>query len=221
MDDRQQLATYYSARATEYERIYAKPERQADLATLKQRVASYFEDRTVLEIAAGTGYWTAIIAPRAASVLATDLSAAVLDVARAKSIPAANLRFQIADAFELDRVPGRFDACFAGFWWSHLTRAQIPSFLDGLHRRLEPGARVLILDNRYVEGSSTPIARTDAHGNTYQRRTLDDGTTHEVLKNFPSPAELREQLRAAGGHGVEVTELPYYWYATYEVGRPA
>jgi hypothetical protein len=34
--------------------------------------------------------------------------------------------------------------------------------------------------------SNTPISRRDADGNTYQRRTLDDGSVHEVLKNFPT-----------------------------------
>ena len=32
------LADYYAQRAAEYERIYAKPERQADLAALRDRI---------------------------------------------------------------------------------------------------------------------------------------------------------------------------------------
>jgi hypothetical protein len=44
---------------------------------------------------------------------------------------------------------------------------------------------VVFLDNRFVPGSSTPIAESDAEGNTYQVRTLADGSTHRVLKNFP------------------------------------
>lgn len=217
MDVRGQLADYYSARAAEYERIYAKPERQADLTRLRQVIASYFRGRRVLEIAAGTGYWTAAMAPSAASVLATDINTSVLDVARAKRMVDGDVRFQLADAFDLAGVAGAFDACLAGFWWSHVARARIPRFLESLHRRLGPGASVLFLDNRYVEGSSTPIARTDAEGNTYQRRLLENGTAHEVLKNFPEPGELREQIGAAGGRAVEVTELTYYWYAAYEV----
>ena len=39
-----------------------------------------------------------------------------------------------------------------------------------------------MIDNRYVEGSSTPIIRRDRFGNTYQERVLRDGTRHEVLR---------------------------------------
>ncbi|HEY6168738.1 MAG TPA: class I SAM-dependent methyltransferase, partial [Verrucomicrobiae bacterium] len=56
-----QLAEYYARRAGEYERIYAKPERQADLAALRARLAEAFRGRRVLEIACGTGYWTEVI----------------------------------------------------------------------------------------------------------------------------------------------------------------
>ena len=48
----------------------------------------------------------------------------------------------------------------------------------------------MFLDNNYVEGSSTPIARRDSDGNTFQKRTLEDGAEFEVLKNFPTGTEL-------------------------------
>ena len=47
----EQHAAYYAARAQEYDRIYSKPERQADLARLQELIPSYFVDRSVLEIA--------------------------------------------------------------------------------------------------------------------------------------------------------------------------
>ena len=125
--------------------------------------------------------------------------------------------FVIADAFALDLVPGSFDAAFVGFWWSHVRHADLPRFLAGLHRRLQPGSLVAVLDNRYVEGSNSPITRTDAEGNTYQRRALDRGTTHEVLKNFPPPDAVRATIEAAGGQHPRIDTLDYYWYATYTV----
>jgi hypothetical protein len=44
---------------------------------------------------------------------------------------------------------------------------------------------------------------------------------YEVLKNSPTPDELRERLRAAGARSIEVVELPYYWYATYDIASAA
>ena len=89
-----------------------------------------------------------------------------------------------------------YDAAFAGFWWSHVLKRDLPRFLEGLHRVLAPGAQVVFLDNRYVEGSSTPVSRVDANGDSWQTRKLADGSTHEVLKNFPSGDELRRRGRA-------------------------
>lgn len=81
------LASCYASRAAEYERIYAKPERQGDLAALRVVVAEYFRDRRVLELARGTGYWPAVCAPAARAVVATDVGAEVLSLARAKPLP--------------------------------------------------------------------------------------------------------------------------------------
>ncbi len=81
-------------------------------------------------------------------------------------------------------------------------------------RAVAPGALAAFLDNRYVEGSSTPVSRRDAEGNSYQARTLADGSTHEVLKNFPGESDL---LRRASGHGrgAHVDLLPHYWLLTW------
>ena len=64
------LQAYYAQRAASYEEIYAKPERQTDLAILHQRLRTLFAGQRVLEIACGTGYWTADLAASAAQVLA-------------------------------------------------------------------------------------------------------------------------------------------------------
>jgi demethylmenaquinone methyltransferase/2-methoxy-6-polyprenyl-1,4-benzoquinol methylase len=214
-DGRAALRRYYASRAHEYEAIYRKPERQADLERLRSLVAAFGEGRRVLEIACGTGYWTVPLASAAVSLTATDVSDEVLDVARSKPLPPGIVTFAHADAFGLEALPGRFDAAFAGFWWSHVLRADLKRFLAGLHARLERPARVLLLDNRYVEGSSTPVSRTDDAGNTYQERSLADGARHEVLKNFPSPAQVRKAL--AGTESLQVAETPYFWQASYEL----
>jgi 2-polyprenyl-3-methyl-5-hydroxy-6-metoxy-1,4-benzoquinol methylase len=213
-----ELAGYYAARAAEYEMVYAKPERQRDLAAVRRVVADYFECRRVLEVACGTGYWTSQLALKAASVVATDVGAEVLEIARNKTMPdGATVEFLQADAFELQNVPRDFDAAFAGFWLSHVLREDVPRFLRGLHERLASGSRVMLLDNRYVEGSSTSIGRVDSAGNSYQRRVLENGADYEVLKNFPTPTQLRDWIGATGAQSIDVVELPYYWYVVYEL----
>jgi SAM-dependent methyltransferase len=224
---------YYRARAQEYDQVYEKPERQADLARLRAWLAPVMDGRRVLEVAAGTGYWTAVYADRAGAVLATDASAETLSVARARRAWPATVRFAQADAFGLTSVPGAFDgavtgafdgavtgafdAAFAGFFWSHIPVGLLDGFLAGLARQLDYPATLVFIDNRYVPGSNHPVSGSNADGNTYQRRQLSDGSTWEVIKNFPAPGEIQARLGRLGQ--VTVTELRYYWTAVCTLGR--
>lgn len=200
------LVGYYRRRAAEYEAIYAKPERQADLAVLGRTIPERLDGERVLEIACGTGYWTERIARRAASVTAIDLAEEPMRIAQARTYERGNVTFRGADAYALPPGLGRFTAAYAGFWWSHVPRERRGEFAASLHARLEPGARVIFMDNRYVEGNSTPIAHTDAAGNTYQDRRLADGSVTRIVKNFPRRGDFEH-----------LEELTYYWLAEYHV----
>lgn len=212
------LEEYYARRAAEYERIYAKPERQGDLAALRARIAALLAGYRVLEIACGTGYWTEVIASSAAHVTALDATGETLDIARSKRYPPGRVEFLRGDAYALPDSGRAQDAVFAGFWWSHVPLVRLDEFLAGVTRAVAPGALVVFLDNRYVEGSSTPISREDTGGNTYQQRTLEDGSVHEVLKNFPSEDDLRARA-LAHGTGVSMETFEYYWLLSYRAGR--
>ncbi|BEU96880.1 class I SAM-dependent methyltransferase [Acidovorax sp. DW039] len=203
------MQDYYAARAKEYDQIYAKPERQADLRQMEAWLPSALAGRNVLEIACGTGYWTQFYAPQAQAVLAMDGAPQTLEIARTR-VPA-NVTLAQGDAYQLAALEQRpWDAAFAGFWWSHIPRTRISAFLQGLHSVLQPGAKVVFMDNRYVPGSSTPISEPDADGDTYQQRPLRDGSTHRVLKNFPSREELLACV-ADDSANAQVTEWDYFW----------
>jgi len=207
------LAEYYQQRAPEYDEVYRKPERQADLATLRADLPRLAARQRVLEIAAGTGYWTEVLATAAAVITATDLNPATLAVAARREYGRADVRLRVADAYQLDTVPGPVDLVFCGFWWSHIRRADVPRFLAAVRRRVRPGTRLVLLDNRYVAGSSHPVTRVSPGGDTYQTRRLADGRSYEVLKNFPD----REQVAADLGslsRDLTWTGLAYYWLAT-------
>jgi len=75
------LADYYAQRAAEYDDVYRKPERQADLARLRELLPPLVAGRRVLEVAAGTGYWTRLLATTAAGITATDINAETLAIA--------------------------------------------------------------------------------------------------------------------------------------------
>lgn len=210
------MLDYYRERAPTYERVYHKPERQADLRAMEAALPAFFTGRSVLEIAAGTGWWTPHGARDAQRWLATDLNPETLAIARTKALPAC-VELRTVDAFTLAELGDEtFDAAFAGFWWSHLPLQRLPAWLATLHARLRPGARVVMLDNRFVPGSSTPVSRRDAEGNSYQQRPLDDGSRHEVLKNFPAPDEAIAML-GPRARSPQWTAWTHYWQLAYEL----
>jgi hypothetical protein len=71
-----------------------------------------------------------------------------------------------------------------------------------------------------VPGSSCPIAATDTQGNTYQQRTLADGSRHMVLKNYPSMPDVLSRLHDAGASDLQPVQLTHYWLTSCRL-RPA
>src|SRR6476620_1632375 len=213
------MQSYYAARASEYDRVYLKPERQSDLRQIEQWLPSVLAGTEVLEVACGTGYWTRFIAPVASAVVAIDSSPETLRIAQERVV-ATNTRFQVGDAYALTRLGRSFSAAFAGFWFSHVPLERQREFLLGLNAALAPGAHVVLLDNLFVAGSSTAIAERDANGNTYQSRSLSDGSTHRVLKNFPTEAQLQALAEAGLGKSCVYRRWQYYWAFEYSVPEP-
>jgi SAM-dependent methyltransferase len=152
---------------------------------------------TVLELGCGTGYWTDVLAESAKSVLATDISEAMLNVAREHGEGLENVEYRVVDALNLPSDLGKFTAVFAGFLWSHFTKDQQDVFLAGLRTRIGSNALLVLIDDEYVEGASPTVARTDAQGNTWAQFVDADGNRHELPKNYPTDSALRKRLGTA------------------------
>jgi demethylmenaquinone methyltransferase/2-methoxy-6-polyprenyl-1,4-benzoquinol methylase len=93
------MQEYYARRADQYERIYARPERQTELAEMRALIERAFVGCRVLDVACGTGYFTQFAARGASSVTAIDVNVDTLAIARSKGI--ANATFAIGDAYDL------------------------------------------------------------------------------------------------------------------------
>jgi len=212
------MLDYYNKRLQEYETVYTKPERQADLNALLARLQTDVSRREVLELACGTGWWTERLAAHAASWIATDADTGALDIVQHKAIQGLSATTRL-NAYQ-PSVSAPVDCVFAAHWYSHLRLDERSIFFRSVHDCLKPGGRLINLDNNFVSGSSTEISRTDIEGNTYQTRKLKDGSLHEVLKNFPDHQQLAASAKPYFGN-IEfdnVLTLPtiYYWYASME-----
>ncbi|NML62160.1 class I SAM-dependent methyltransferase [Massilia sp. RP-1-19] len=206
-------AEFYAKSASSHDRVYDKPERQEDLAAMRELVADTLRGHVVLELACGTGYWTRLIAETADSVLATDVNPEMLEMAKLRALPADKVQLRVADAYDLPADLGSFTAIFIGFWWSHVQRAEQERFLAKLSKKIGKDVMLVLLDDCYVEGSSDTVARTDLEGNTFQIRTAVDGERYEIPKNYPSDSGLRKKL-GSSVREIRITRLEYYWLLT-------
>lgn len=105
---------YYASRAPEYDRVYLKPERQADLDAIRRWLPPLFAGKSVLEVACGTGYWTQYLAPVASGLLAVDASLETLEIARTRVRPG-DVEFVVGDAYRLPAAAHGFESAFGGF----------------------------------------------------------------------------------------------------------
>ena len=210
-----QMHAYYAERAPYYDAVYERPERQEDIRIVRELLRSTFAGRSVLEVACGTGYWTRYIAETAAAITATDGTPEPLAIARTRP-GTERVKFYLSDAYTLEDSLGQHNAAFAGLWLSHVPVQERPRFFTSLHSRLLPGSLVVLIDNNEVQLQDFPIAETDSNGNTFQLRTLRDGTAHRVLKNFPTEEELQKQV-AAVAQQVTFTLLQNFWLLEYKL----
>ena len=137
------LGEYYTDRAAEYDEVYSKPERQADLARLRRLLPPLVAGKRVLEIAAGTGYWTQLLATTAAAITATDPNAEIIAIAAQRDHGPAPVSLRTADPYEA--CAGDYDLIFCAFWWSS---ADLPRFLAALR----PGTGLVLLADRSAAG---------------------------------------------------------------------
>ena len=203
------LEDYYRSRAPEYDRFYQNPVRQDDLARLRAWLTDHVRGRTILEVAAGTGYWTEVAASVCKAIVATDPVSETLAVAATRQL-GSNVELLTADAYALPHFATTFDTGMAHFWWSHVEKQRQQAFLSEFMRCLEPDALVLIIDQIYVEGICPVVSRHDEWDNRYELRTLQNGATYEIVKNYPTDEELKASF-AQFGEDIQIMRLHHYW----------
>jgi len=203
------MEDYYRERAPWYDLLYRTPEWQTDLARLQNWVTRRTAGRSVLEVAAGTGFWTAAAARRAKAIVATDYNSEPLAIAAKRGL-GAHVTFLVADAYALPRFDDAFDVGMAHLWWSHVDKRREQEFLFHFAGRLRAGAELLLIDQTYSESDSMPAFRRDRSGNRYELRSLENGRVFQVMKNYPTPEQLRASMSDLCKE-VEVTFLHYFW----------
>jgi demethylmenaquinone methyltransferase/2-methoxy-6-polyprenyl-1,4-benzoquinol methylase len=207
------MVAYYEARAPEYDDWYLRRGRYAHGAIDDVAWATDLDAATlwldglpwrgrIVELAAGTGWWSPLLAARG-ELSAYDAAGAPLDRARDRLL-AHGLRahLHVRDAWaEPDQS---VDGLFTGFWLSHIERPALGTFLALARRWLVPGGLYAFIDS-LPDPASGGVDRSLVPGPDRSRRQLADGRTFEIPKVHYAPADLGAALEATGFTEVEVT----------------
>jgi demethylmenaquinone methyltransferase/2-methoxy-6-polyprenyl-1,4-benzoquinol methylase len=206
------MTAYYEARAPEYDDWYLRRGRyshgpihdaawNAELDAAGRWLDGLPWSGEIVELAAGTGWWSPLLAARGELTM-YDTAPATLDRARERLV-AHGLRahLHLRDAWaEPDR---EVDGLFAGFWLSHVARDRLTDFLRLARRWLRPGGQFAFIDSLPDPRSGAADHPTPAAGRA--RRRLADGREFDIVKVFYEPEELRVVLSQASFDDVDVT----------------
>ena len=207
-----EMLAYYEGRAGEYDDWYLRRGRYArgpihDAAwNAELDGAGTWLDGLpihgeIVELAAGTGWWSPLLASKGELSL-YDAAEAPLERARERLV-AHRLRahLHVRDAWaEPDR---QVDALVCGFWLSHVPRARTSEFLGLVHRWLKPGGIFAFIDS--LPDPQSGATDNDPPAGDLAVRRLNDGREFTIVKVYREPAELEEALRGAGFGDVHVT----------------
>lgn len=208
------LTQYYAQVADLYEDKYLEPDLDEDAQAAAEHVSEALANHKVLELGCGTGFWTEFIAETAESVLATDINEIMLEIAQEREYALENVDFAQADWLDLKLPEGRqFSACFAAGMWPHVKREDYAKVFKNIKAAIGAGGFLVLIGDNNVEDFTPPTARTDAEGNTYQRRELPDGSLVEVLKNFPTDSYLKKKF-ATVARDIRLSRNEFFWMLT-------
>ncbi|UCE24232.1 MAG: class I SAM-dependent methyltransferase [Candidatus Zixiibacteriota bacterium] len=192
MKEPDSIIKYYSQRAPEYEQIYYRdiPIKRKELADEAARLRQLAADKSVLDLACGTGYWTRVISQTAASVIASDISAEMIAEAGKKNY-LCQPDFVLSDLYRLPFADASFQLVTLGFWFSHEPKQNYHDFFNILAPLLcQDGAIWMIDNNPPAEGPHLQSVGQDEYGNNYKQRFLDSGKEFAILKNYFSRDQL-------------------------------
>lgn len=148
-----------------------------------------------LEIGCGTGAFARVLARRCKRVVALDLSAEMIRVARSRSSHFENLEFQLADAMTWDFPQSHFDFVCSIATLHHLEQRDL---LLKIKDALKPGGVLVVLDLVQSDSLTETVCDVFALGVSGGLRLLHNG-------RLQPPAEVRKAWEQHGKHDSYLT----------------
>ena len=198
--------TYYDDQAHEYEDQWFRrgahdggAEDNArwfeETAVVEAMVAELDASGDVLDLAAGSGVWTRLLAPRARRLVAVDASPRMLAQNRAH-YGEPHVEYARDDVFSWC-TDDRFDLIVMGFFISHVPPARFEELWARLRTWLRRGGCVWLVDERWQPGFPR-AGRRSLGGPSHAHRRRLGGRHYTIVKLFYTPEELAAKLDALG-----------------------
>jgi ubiquinone/menaquinone biosynthesis C-methylase UbiE len=193
----------YDNHAEQYEQLVAREDYQQNIFRALNRIAR-LDGSDVVELGAGTGRLTSMLAPVARSIQAFDASAHMLDIAIGKLQQSGlrNWRVEVADHRKLpvadaaaDIVIAGWSICYTAVWYPETWRAELDKALAEMRRVARPGGTIIILETLGT-GYETP--HPPAELADYYAALETAGFTSTWIRTdyrFASPAEAEMLTR--------------------------
>ena len=145
-------AEFWSNVAEKYDRVVDLSIGGKTRSMLRERVAREGHLGRVVEFGCGTGFYTDVLARKSDTLLATDISSGMLELAK-RRVKAENVTFQVEDCQHTSLPNGMFDAAFISLV-IHFTEPG--RTVVEMHRILRSGGTLIIanLDPQALTGLS-------------------------------------------------------------------
>lgn len=208
---RDRMIEYYRKRAGEYDKIYFRddPVRQSELSDLYQLSRETLSQKSILDIACGTGFWTRIVSESTQQVFGMDINRQTLIEAGQKSYKCPVSLIE-ADIYNLPIIENRLDGLLATYIVSHVKRQDLEALGQSLKSCLKPGSIAFICDNNLICEIHNKVEYDKEKINSYSQRRLENGEEYLILKNYFEEGELADIFGRWGNLGTIVFRK-YYW----------
>jgi len=154
----------YRTEGDQYEALVSREDHQGNILIALQEIMP-LENRVVLDLGAGTGRLTCMLAPRVSFIRAFDVSEEMLRMCQKKlaSSGLSNWQVDIADHRKLpvadlfaDLVVSGWSVSYLAVWNPGSWRAELEKWMGEMERVLKPGSHIVLFES-FDTGNESPI----------------------------------------------------------------
>jgi ubiquinone/menaquinone biosynthesis C-methylase UbiE len=178
----------YSKQADQYDCLISREDYEGNILKSLERITS-FRDKDVIDLGAGTGRLTCMLAPTARTITAFDISQAMLDVAAKKltNLGYSHWRVKVADHRTIPVPDKSVDIVVSGWSIFYVGKPNIPNWENNIYkvigeakRVLRPNGFIIILETLGT-GNETPIIPSSMN-NYYRMLEESFGFKHKWIR---------------------------------------